>query len=166
MGNKITITSENLVENVSKIYKYIKENNPKEEELINLFSKYDRIIIDFVDFYALSKNDTEIDYILLNLCETLDIKLIEKFKKEIQNNNLEEYLSKIDWKTKVSIYTAIYFNKKLHPELYKYLNTLEISIKKDEIDDKQKDIITEYKKQKEIAGKKLEELEKNNKIKY
>ena len=96
MENKIIITTENLIENVSKIYKYIKENNPKEEELIKLFNKYDRIIIDFVDFYALSKDDVDIDNILLNLCETINIQLIENFKKEIQNNNLEEYLSKID----------------------------------------------------------------------
>ena len=166
MENKIIITTENLIENVSKIYKYIKENNPKEEELIKLFNKYDRIIIDFVDFYALSKDDVDIDNILLNLCETINNQLIENFKKEIQNNNLEEYLSKIDWKTKVSIYVTIYFNEKHHIELYKYLKLLEESIKKDEMDENQKDIIIEYNKQKELAEKKLEELEKNNKVKY
>ena len=34
------------------------------------------------------------------------------------------------------------------------------------MDQKQKDIIIEYNKQKELAEKKIEELEKNNKVKY
>ena len=34
------------------------------------------------------------------------------------------------------------------------------------MDENQKDIIIEYNKQKELAEKKLEELEKNNKVKY
>lgn len=160
MENITITTTKNLVENVSNLYKYIKENNPTEEELINTFSKYDRIIIDFVDFYALSKDDVNTDNILLNLCETLNIQLIEIFKKEIKLGNLEEYLSKIDWKTKTEIYLTIYYKEELHQELYKYLKQLEEAIKKDENDDNQKDILEEWRSQKEIADRKIDALDK------
>ena len=63
-------------------------------------------------------------------------------------------------KTKTEIYLTIYYKEELHQELYKYLKQLEEAIKKDENDDNQKDILEEWRSQKEIADRKIDALDK------